>query len=171
MPRSKLSNCYFKRLFRALISSSESSWCYIAIKRSNEASGWHVVARQAPRARCSRYSSVRVSDLVFISWSFFPQPFQTRTISSPSVRKMPPLKINRVSSESVSTSLALSLAFSSSSCLSFIKLSSLKIKVSSVYIPITLKASLEVVINKHGSYEEVSIPSFSQWCLLYVAHQ
>ena len=74
---------------------------------------------------------------------------------------MPPLKINGVSSESVSTGLALSLAFSSSSYLNFIKLSSPKIKVSSVYIPITLKASLEVVINKHGSYEEVSIPSFS----------
>ena len=74
---------------------------------------------------------------------------------------MPSLKINRVSSESVSTGLALSLVFSSSSYLSFIKLSSLKIKISSVYILITLKASLEVVINKHGSYEEVSIPSFS----------
>jgi hypothetical protein len=74
---------------------------------------------------------------------------------------MPLLKINRVSSESMSTGLALSLVFSSSSYSSFIKLSSLKIKVSSVYIPITLKASLEVVINKHGSYEEVSIPSFS----------
>jgi hypothetical protein len=74
---------------------------------------------------------------------------------------MPSLKINRVSSESVSTGLALSLVFSSSSYLNFIKLSSLKIKISSVYILITLKASLEVVINKHGSYEEVSIPSFS----------
>ena len=74
---------------------------------------------------------------------------------------MPLLKINGVSSESVSTGLALSLAFSNSSYLSFIKLSSLKIKISSVYILITLKASLEVVINKHGSYEEVSIPSFS----------
>ena len=74
---------------------------------------------------------------------------------------MPLLKINGVSSESISTGLALSLAFSSSSYSSFIKLSSLKIKVSSVYILITLKASLEVVINKHGSYEEVSIPSFS----------
>ena len=171
MPRSKLSSCYFKRLFRALISSSEGSQYYITIERSNEASGQHIVARQALRARCSRYSSIRVSDLIFTSQSFFSQPFQTRTISSPSVRKMPLLKINRVSSESVSTSLALSLAFSSSSCSSFIKLSSLKIKVSSVYIPITLKASLEVVINKHGSYEEVSIPSFSQQCLLYVAYQ
>ena len=74
---------------------------------------------------------------------------------------MPLLKINRVSSKSVSTSLALSLAFFNSFYSSFIKLSSLKIKVSSVYIPITLKASLEVVINKHGSYEEVSILSFS----------
>jgi len=74
---------------------------------------------------------------------------------------MPLLKINRVSSESVSTGLTLSLVFSNSSYSSFIKLSSLKIKVSSVYILITLKASLEVVINKYGSYEEVSIPSFS----------
>jgi len=74
---------------------------------------------------------------------------------------MPPLKINRVSSESMSINLALSLAFSNSSYSSFIKLSSLKIKVSSVYILITLKASLEVVINKHGSYEEVFILNFS----------
>ena len=71
------------------------------------------------------------------------------------------LKINRVSYKSMSISLVLNLAFSNLSYLSFIKLSSLKIKVSSVYILITLKASLEVVINKHGSYEEVFIPSFS----------
>jgi hypothetical protein len=83
---------------------------------------------------------------------------------------MPLLKINGVSSESVLTGLVLSLAFSSLFCLSFIKLLSPKIKVLSVYIPITLKASLEVVINKHGLYKEVSIPSFSWWCLLYVAH-
>jgi hypothetical protein len=63
--------------------------------------------------------------------------------------------------KSVSTGLALSLAFSSSSYLSFVKLSSPKIKVSFVCIPTTLKASLEVVINKYRSYEEVSIPSFS----------
>ena len=74
---------------------------------------------------------------------------------------MPLLKINRVLSKSILTSLAFSLAFSSLSYLSFIKLSSPKIKVSSIYIPITLKASLEVVINKHGLYKEVSIPSFS----------
>jgi hypothetical protein len=83
---------------------------------------------------------------------------------------MPLLKINRVLYKSVSTSLALSLAFSSSSCLSFTKLLSPKINVSSVYIPTTLKASLEVVINKHRLYKEVSIPSFSWWCLLYVAY-
>ena len=160
MPRSRLSSCHFKRLFKALISSSEGSQCCIITERSNKASGQYIVARQALRARCSRYSSVRVSDLVFTSWSFFPWPFWTRTISSPSVRKMPPLKINRVSSESVSTGLALSLAFSSSFYSSFIKLSSLKIKVSSVCILITLKASLEVVINKYGSYKEVSILSF-----------
>ena len=71
------------------------------------------------------------------------------------------LKINRVSYESISTSLVFSLAFSNLSYLSFIKLSSLKIKVLSVYIPITLKASLKVVINKYKSYKEVSIPNFS----------
>ena len=74
---------------------------------------------------------------------------------------MPLLKINRVSSESVSISLTLNLTFFNSFYLSFIKLSSLKIKISSVYILITLKASLKVVINKHGSYEEVFILSFS----------
>jgi hypothetical protein len=74
---------------------------------------------------------------------------------------MPLLKINRVSSESILTGLALSLAFFNSSYSSFIKLSSLKIKISSVYILITLKASLKVVINKHGSYEEVFILNFS----------
>jgi hypothetical protein len=74
---------------------------------------------------------------------------------------MPSLKINGVLSKSILISLALNLAFSSSSYLSFAKLLSPKIKVSSVYIPITLKASLEVVINKQGLYKEVSIPSFS----------
>jgi hypothetical protein len=74
---------------------------------------------------------------------------------------MPLLKINRVLYKSMSTSLALNLAFSSLSYLIFIKLSSPKIKVSSIYISITLKASLEVVISRHRSYKEVSIPSFS----------
>jgi hypothetical protein len=79
----------------------------------------------------------------------------------PSIYKILPLKINGVSSKSILISLVLSLAFSSLFYLSFIKLSSLKIKVLSVYISITLKASLEVVINKQGLYKEVSIPSFS----------
>ena len=74
---------------------------------------------------------------------------------------MLPLKINRVSYDSVLTGLVLSLAFSSLSYLSFIKLLSLKINISSVYILITLKVSLEVVINKYRSYKEVSILSFS----------
>ena len=74
---------------------------------------------------------------------------------------MPLLKINRVLYKSVLTSLALSLAFSNSSYLSFIKLLSLKIKVLFIYIPITLKASLKVIINKYRLYKEVSIPSFS----------
>jgi hypothetical protein len=82
-------------------------------------------------------------------------------MSSPFVYKMLLLKINRVSYKSILTGLALSLAFSSSSYLIFVKLLSPKIKVSSVYIPITLKASLEVVISRHRSYKEVFIPSFS----------
>ena len=74
---------------------------------------------------------------------------------------MPLLKINRVSYKSISTSLILSLAFSNLFYLNFIKLLSLKIKVLSVYILITLKAFLKVVINKYKLYKEVSIPNFS----------
>ena len=71
------------------------------------------------------------------------------------------LKINRVLYKSIFTNLILSLAFSNLSYLNFIKLLFLKIKVLSVYIPTTLKASLKVVINRHKSYKEVSISSFS----------
>jgi hypothetical protein len=42
----------------------------------------------------------------------------------------------------------------------YIKLLSPKIKVSSVFIPTTIKASLVVVINKHRLYKEGSIYSF-----------
>jgi hypothetical protein len=80
---------------------------------------------------------------------------------SPFIYKIPLLKINRVSSKSILISLVLSLAFPSLFCLSLIKLSSPKIKVLFIYIPITLKASLKVVINKQRLYKEVSIPSFS----------
>ena len=69
------------------------------------------------------------------------------------------LKINKVLYKSVSTGLALSLAFSSLSCLSFIKLLSLKINMLFVYILTTLNTSVEVVINKHRSYNKVFIPS------------
>ena len=71
------------------------------------------------------------------------------------------LKINRVLYESILISLALNLAFPNLSYLSFAKLLSPKINVLSVYIPIILKASLEVIINKYKLYEEVFIPSFS----------
>ncbi len=71
------------------------------------------------------------------------------------------LKINRVLYESILTSLVLSLAFSSLSYSSLIKLLSPKINVLSICILITLKASLEVIINKYRLYKEVSIPSFS----------
>jgi hypothetical protein len=71
------------------------------------------------------------------------------------------LKINRVLSKSILIGLVLSLVFSSLFCLSFVKLLSPKIKVLSIYIPITLKVSLEVIINKQGLYKEVSIPSLS----------
>ncbi len=69
------------------------------------------------------------------------------------------LKINRILYKSVLTSLALSLAFSSLSYLSFIKLLSSKINVLFICIPTTLKAFLEVVINKYRFYKEVSISS------------
>ncbi len=104
---------------------------------------------------------MRVFDLIFISCSFFPWPFWIRIILLPFIRKMLPLKISGVSYESILIGLVVSLAFSSSSYLSLAKLLSPKIKVSSICIPTTPKASFEVVINRHGSYEEVSIPNFS----------
>jgi hypothetical protein len=70
------------------------------------------------------------------------------------------LKINRLLYKRILIGFTKNLAFSNSLFSCCTKLLSPKIRVSSVYIPTTIKASLVVVINKHGLYKEGSIYSF-----------
>jgi hypothetical protein len=74
--------------------------------------------------------------------------------------KIYPLKINRLLYKRILISFARNLVFSNSLFSCRIKLSSPKIRVSSVCIPVTTKASLVVVINKHRLYKEGFIYSF-----------
>jgi hypothetical protein len=74
--------------------------------------------------------------------------------------KIYPLKINRLLYKRMLIGFARNLAFSNSLFSYYTKLLSPKIRVLSVYIPVTIKASLVVVINKHGLYKKGSIYSF-----------
>jgi hypothetical protein len=70
------------------------------------------------------------------------------------------LKINKLLYKRILISFARNLAFSNSLFSCYTKLLSPKIRVLSVYIPVTIKASLVIVINKHGLYKEGFIYSF-----------
>jgi hypothetical protein len=70
------------------------------------------------------------------------------------------LKINRLLYKRMLISFAKNLVFSNSLFSCYTKLLSPKIRVSSVCIPTTTKASLVIVINKHGLYKEGFIYSF-----------
>jgi hypothetical protein len=85
--------------------------------------------------------------------------------------KMHPLKIKLEFRDSSSLSLVLKLAFYSLLSSRAANSSNPRNRVLSVYILITLKVSFSVVINRHGSYVDMVMDSFSLWCLWYVAYQ
>jgi hypothetical protein len=78
--------------------------------------------------------------------------------------KMYPLKIKLEVGNSSFLGLALKLAFYSSLSSQAANSSDPRNRVSSIYIPTTPKG-FSVVINRQGSYMDVTMDSFSLWCL------
>jgi hypothetical protein len=79
--------------------------------------------------------------------------------------KIHPLKIKLEFGDRLSLGLVLKLAFYSSLSSRVVNSSDPRNKVLSICMPITLKVFFSVIINRQGSYVDVTIDSFSLWCL------
>ena len=160
-PLSRLFNCYFNRLFKAIMSSMVGSQYYTATNKSKAAFGQQIKAIYAPYTCCLIYACLKFRVLVLISQIFLPCPFQDSSIILLFLVKTHLLNINSVFSINFFFGLVVNLAFVSLSFFRYKNFLSTKIIVLFVCIPTMPNLSFVVVIKKQGSYVEVVIKSLS----------